>query len=48
VHRVRALAEPSPAPRRRRLLGPVLLGAGCLAASAVATAEFVALARAWL
>jgi Zn-dependent protease with chaperone function len=48
VLRVHALAEPSPAPRRRRLLGPVLLGAGCLAASTVATAEFVALARAWL
>jgi hypothetical protein len=48
---VHALAEPSPAPRRRLLLlllGPVLLSAGCLAASMVATAEFVALARAWL
>ncbi|MEU8606973.1 M48 family metalloprotease [Actinoplanes sp. NPDC048791] len=48
VHRVRALVEPSPTPRRRRLLGPGLLAAGCLAASAVATTEFVALARAWL
>jgi Zn-dependent protease with chaperone function len=48
VLRVHALAEPSPVPRRRRLLGPILLGAGCLAASTVATAEFVELARAWL
>jgi hypothetical protein len=48
VHRVRALIEPSPAPRSRRLLGPLLLAAGCLAAAVVATAEFVELARAWL
>jgi Zn-dependent protease with chaperone function len=48
VHRVQALIAPSPAPRRRRLVGPLLLAAGSLAASAVATAEFVALARAWL
>jgi hypothetical protein len=48
VHRVRALGEPAPARRRRRLFGPALIGASCLAAIAVATAEFVALARAWL
>ncbi|MGX6607322.1 M56 family metallopeptidase [Micromonosporaceae bacterium Da 78-11] len=48
VHRVQALFEPSPAPRRRRLVGPSLLATGCLAAAAVATVEFVALARAWL
>jgi Zn-dependent protease with chaperone function len=48
VQRVRALGEPSPAPRRRRLLGPILLGAGCLASASVATVEFITLARAWL
>jgi hypothetical protein len=48
VHRVRALRSPVPAPRRRRLLGPVLVAAGILAASAVTTVEFVALALAWL
>ncbi|MGA5299766.1 M48 family metalloprotease [Nucisporomicrobium flavum] len=48
VHRVQALAEPTPAPRRRRLIGPALLGAGCVTAMVVATVEFVALARAWL
>jgi Zn-dependent protease with chaperone function len=48
VHRVQALAEPAPAPQRRRLLGPVLLSAGFLAATAVATVEFVIMARAWL
>ena len=48
VLRVRALAGPAPAPRRRRLLGSVLPAAGCLAATAVATADFLALARAWL
>jgi hypothetical protein len=48
VHRVEALIAPSPAPRRGRLFGLFLLGSACLAATAVATAEFVALARAWL
>jgi len=48
VHRVRALIEPTPAPRRRRLAGPLVLGVGFLAAATVATAEFIALARAWL
>ena len=48
VHRVQALTEPSPAPRRRRLVGPALLGAGFLATISVATAEFVVLARAWI
>jgi Zn-dependent protease with chaperone function len=48
VHRVLALGEPRPAPRWRRLLGPVALGAGCLAAAGVATSEFAELARAWL
>ncbi|MGC4890563.1 M48 family metalloprotease [Micromonospora sp. DT227] len=48
VLRVRALTEPAPTPRRRLLVGPALLGAGCLAAGAAATVEFVALARAWL
>jgi beta-lactamase regulating signal transducer with metallopeptidase domain len=48
VDRVRALSEPEPAARRRRLLGPALIGSACLAAIVVATAEFVTLARAWL
>lgn len=48
VQRVRALREPTPAPRRLRLLGPALLGAGCLVSAGVATVEFIALARAWL
>ncbi|MET0493856.1 MAG: M48 family metalloprotease [Actinoplanes sp.] len=48
VHRVLALAEPSPAPRRRRLLVPALLSAGSLATVMVASVEFVAVARAWL
>jgi Zn-dependent protease with chaperone function len=48
VNRVRALIAPSPTPRRARLLGPSLLAAGCVAATAVATVQFVALARAWL
>jgi hypothetical protein len=48
VDRVRALGAPRPAPCRRRLFGPLLVGAGCLAAAGVATAEFVELARAWL
>ena len=48
VHRVLALGEPAPPHRRRRLLGPATLAAGYVAAVAVATAEFVTLARAWL
>jgi Zn-dependent protease with chaperone function len=48
VDRVRALGEPRPSPRRLRLIGPLLVGAGCLLAVGVATAEFVELARAWL
>ena len=48
VDRVRALGEPEPAGRLRRLTGPVLIGTACLAAIAIATVEFVALARAWL
>ena len=48
VHRVLALGRPAPPHRRRRLLGPVTLAAGFVAAMAVATVEFVALARAWL
>jgi peptidase M48-like protein len=48
VLRVQALGEPAPAPRRRHLMGPAVIGAGCIATAAVATVEFVALARAWL
>jgi Zn-dependent protease with chaperone function len=48
VRRVRALRCPEPVRRRRDLAGPALVAAGILAASAVATVEFVALARAWL
>lgn len=48
LQRVRALTEPVPAPRRRRLIGPALLGAGFLTAVTAATVEFVALARVWL
>jgi Zn-dependent protease with chaperone function len=48
VERVRALGEPAPAARRRRLLPAFLLGAGCLVTTVAATAEFIALARAWL
>jgi hypothetical protein len=48
VQRVRALGEPAPTCRRRGLLPAVLLGAGCLWTTAAATAEFIALARAWL
>jgi hypothetical protein len=48
VLRVQALAEPAPESPRHRLLGPALVGAGCLAAALVATVEFVAVARAWL
>jgi Zn-dependent protease with chaperone function len=48
VHRVRALTEPAPAPQRHRLLAPIVLSLAFLAAIAVATVEFVILARAWL
>jgi hypothetical protein len=48
VLRVRALSRPGPVPNRRRLLAAAVLIAGILGTSAVATAEFVALARAWL
>jgi beta-lactamase regulating signal transducer with metallopeptidase domain len=48
VQRVLALGEPAPPHCRRRLLGPVTLAACFVAAVAMATAEFVALARAWL
>ncbi|MEU1687789.1 M56 family metallopeptidase [Micromonospora sp. NPDC005707] len=48
LHRVRALTEPAPTPRRRRLIGPALLGAGFLTTVTAATVEFVSLARAWL
>ena len=48
LRRVRALTEPAPEPGRHRLAGPGLIGAGCVAAAALATAGFVELARAWL
>ncbi len=48
VRRVRALRHPDPVPLRRRLVGPAMVAAGIVVASAVATAEFVQLARAWL
>jgi hypothetical protein len=48
VDRVQALAEPAPAPQRRRLVGPVVLSAGFLATTTVATTEFVIVATAWL
>jgi Zn-dependent protease with chaperone function len=48
VDRVRALTEPEPPARRRRLLGLGLIGAASLSAIVAATAEFVTLARAWL
>jgi hypothetical protein len=48
VLRVRALRRPRPVRHRRDLVGPALVAAGILLTSAVATAEFVALARAWL
>lgn len=47
VRRVQALTRPAPEPRRRRLAGPVLLAAALLATAALATVQFVALARAW-
>ncbi|MET0419055.1 MAG: M48 family metalloprotease, partial [Actinoplanes sp.] len=48
VHRVRALSLPAPAPRYRRLIGLVLLGALMLAVAGAATEAFVDLAQAWL
>jgi hypothetical protein len=45
---VHALTRPAPAPSRRRLIGPGLLSAGCVAATGLATTGFVELARAWL
>jgi Zn-dependent protease with chaperone function len=48
VRRVRALAEPRPAPLRRRLVGPALLGLAILGVTAAATESFVDLAQAWL
>ena len=46
--RVRALAEPRPAPRRRNLVVLAAIAAGCVTAAALASVEFVTLARAWL
>jgi Peptidase family M48 len=46
--RVRALGEPAPTPRRRRLMGLAVIGAGCIATAAIATVQFVTFARAWL
>ncbi|GAB1646437.1 M56 family metallopeptidase [Krasilnikovia sp. MM14-A1259] len=48
VRRVRELRKPAPAPQHQRLLGPVVVSAGILVASAAATLEFIELARAWL
>lgn len=48
VRRVRALTRPAPQPRRRRFTGVLLLTAVLGVAGAVATAEFVELAAAWL
>ena len=48
VLRVRALAEPAPPLRRRRLIGLVVIGSGCFATAVIATVQFVTLARAWL
>jgi Zn-dependent protease with chaperone function len=48
VRRVRALAEPTPPRLRRRVVGPLVLGATILAVAAAATESFVDLARAWL
>ena len=48
VLRVRALGNPAPTARRGILAGPVLLGVAGLVPAAVATAGFVALAKAWL
>jgi Zn-dependent protease with chaperone function len=48
VHRVQALIEPTPTPRRRRLVAPMLLGIAILAVVTAATDDFVNLAQAWL
>jgi beta-lactamase regulating signal transducer with metallopeptidase domain len=48
VRRVQALTDPAPRPRRRRFAGLVVLVIVFGAAAAVATAEFVTVARAWL
>ncbi|MFG3555704.1 M56 family metallopeptidase [Micromonospora sp. NPDC047557] len=48
VHRVRALADGAPSPQRSRFLPPILLTGGILGTTAVATIDFVDLARAWL
>ncbi|MFI5897530.1 M56 family metallopeptidase [Actinoplanes sp. NPDC051513] len=48
VRRVRALSQPTPAPLRRRLAGPVLVAAAILAVGATATQSFLDLARVWL
>jgi Zn-dependent protease with chaperone function len=48
VQRVLALSEPPPAPHRRRLAVPLMLGLALLSVATFATVEFVELARAWL
>jgi hypothetical protein len=48
VRRVRALAQPTPAPLRRRLIGPIVLGVAILTLAGLATEAFVDLAQAWL
>jgi hypothetical protein len=48
TERVRALMQPAPAPRRRRLIAPIALGVTALAVAGFSTVQFVALARAWL
>jgi Zn-dependent protease with chaperone function len=48
VLRVRALREPAPAPRLRRLISLAVIVAGCVATAGTATVQFVTLARAWL
>jgi Zn-dependent protease with chaperone function len=48
VRRVRALGQATPALLLRRLVLPVLLGAGFVVVAAIATEAFVDLAQAWL
>ena len=48
MHRVAELSLAAPAPRRRRLILPTVLGVVLLAVAAFATVEFVELARVWL
>jgi beta-lactamase regulating signal transducer with metallopeptidase domain len=48
VRRVQALTSPAPPPRNRRLTGLLALVAVFATTAAIATAEFVAVARAWL